>query len=75
MYTRLGAPSKIETAREIQSSSRTIVNARRRALSLAAAMEFDELRQGQLGIIVTEAARNIKTHAGQGEILPFRWKQ
>ena len=48
-------------------------NARRQALSLAAAMEFDELRQGQLGIIVTEASRNIAAHAGQGEILLSAW--
>jgi anti-sigma regulatory factor (Ser/Thr protein kinase) len=48
-------------------------NARRQALSLAAAMDFDELRQGQLGIIVTEAARNIAAHAGQGEIILSGW--
>ncbi len=36
-------------------------------------MEFDELRQGQLGIIVTEAARNIAAHAGQGVILLSAW--
>jgi len=48
-------------------------SARRQALSLAAAMEFDELRQGQLGIIVTEAARNIAAHAGQGEIVLSTW--
>jgi anti-sigma regulatory factor (Ser/Thr protein kinase) len=48
-------------------------SARRQALALAAAMEFDELRQGQLGIIVTEAARNIAAHAGQGEILLSGW--
>jgi anti-sigma regulatory factor (Ser/Thr protein kinase) len=48
-------------------------NARRQALSLAAAMDFDELRQGQLGIIVTEAARNIAAHAGQGEIILSPW--
>jgi anti-sigma regulatory factor (Ser/Thr protein kinase) len=48
-------------------------NARRQALSLAVAMDFDELRQGQLGIIVTEAARNIAAHAGQGEIILSPW--
>jgi anti-sigma regulatory factor (Ser/Thr protein kinase) len=48
-------------------------NARRQALSLAAAMDFDELRQGQLGIIVTEAARNVSTHAGHGEIILTPW--
>ena len=29
--------------------------------------------QGQLGIIVTEAARNIAAHAGQGEIMLSAW--
>ena len=48
-------------------------NARRQALSLAAEVEFDELRQGQLGIIVTEAARNIAAHAGQGEVILSAW--
>jgi hypothetical protein len=28
---------------------------------MASALEFDELRHGQLGIIVTEASRNIAT--------------
>ena len=48
-------------------------NARRQAQSLALAMDFDELRQGQLGIIVTEAARNIAAHAVQGEIILSPW--
>lgn len=48
-------------------------NARRQAVSLAAAMDFDDLRQGQLGIVVTEAARNIAAHAGQGEIVLSGW--
>ena len=48
-------------------------NARRQALSLATEMGFDELRQGQLGIIVTEAARNIAAHAGEGEIILSAW--
>lgn len=48
-------------------------NARRQALSLAAQLDFDELRQGQLAIIVTEAARNIAAHAGHGEIVLSGW--
>jgi anti-sigma regulatory factor (Ser/Thr protein kinase) len=48
-------------------------NARRQALSLAVTMDFDELRRGQLGIIVTEAAHNIAAHAGQGEIILSAW--
>lgn len=48
-------------------------NARRQALSLASGMGFDELRLGQLSIIVTEAARNIAAHAGEGEIILSAW--
>jgi anti-sigma regulatory factor (Ser/Thr protein kinase) len=48
-------------------------NARRQALLLAGRMGFDELRQGQLGIIVTEAARNIEAHGGLGEIILSSW--
>ena len=48
-------------------------NARRQALWLASEMGFDELRQGQLGIIVTEAGRNIEAHAGEGEIVLTAW--
>jgi anti-sigma regulatory factor (Ser/Thr protein kinase) len=49
-------------------------DARRQAQALALAMDFDELRAGQLSIIVTEAARNIEAHAGQGEIVLSPWK-
>lgn len=55
------------------TDSSQIGNARRQAMALAAAVEFDELRQGQLGIIVTEAARNIAAHAGHGEIILSAW--
>jgi anti-sigma regulatory factor (Ser/Thr protein kinase) len=48
-------------------------NARRQANALASEMGFDEVRQGQLGIIVTEAARNIESHAGEGEIVLSPW--
>jgi anti-sigma regulatory factor (Ser/Thr protein kinase) len=48
-------------------------NARRQALALADQVGFDELRQGQVGIIVTEAARNIEAHAGEGEIVLWAW--
>jgi anti-sigma regulatory factor (Ser/Thr protein kinase) len=50
-------------------------NARRQAMSLAAESGFDELRQGQLSIIVTEAARNIEAHGGGGEVLLSPWTQ
>lgn len=48
-------------------------NARRQALALAAHMGFSEVRQGQVGIVVTEAARNIAAHAGKGEIVLAPW--
>jgi anti-sigma regulatory factor (Ser/Thr protein kinase) len=48
-------------------------NARRQALALADKAGFDDLRQGQLGIVVTEAARNIEAHGGGGEIVLYAW--
>ena len=55
------------------SDSSQTGNARRQALALAAQMDFDELRQGQLSIVVTEAARNIEAHGGEGEIILSPW--
>ncbi len=49
-------------------------NARRQAMTLASALDFSELRCGQLGIIVTEAARNVSLHGGGGEILLTSWQ-
>jgi anti-sigma regulatory factor (Ser/Thr protein kinase) len=40
---------------------------------LAAEVGLDELRQSQLSIIVTEAARNIEAHAGQGDVILSSW--
>ncbi|WP_263359870.1 ATP-binding SpoIIE family protein phosphatase [Acidicapsa ligni] len=51
------------------NDSSQIGHARRLASSLATSMGFGELRIAELGIIVTEAARNIANHAGQGTIL------
>lgn len=48
-------------------------HARRQALAMARAMGFSELRQGELGIIVTEAAGNIAAHAVQGHIVLSPW--
>jgi anti-sigma regulatory factor (Ser/Thr protein kinase) len=48
-------------------------NARRQVLSLAALIGFDEIRQGQLGIIVTEAARNIEAHGADGAMVLSAW--
>jgi anti-sigma regulatory factor (Ser/Thr protein kinase) len=43
--------------------------ARRTALQLARQNGFDDVRSGQVGIVVTEACTNILKHAGSGEIL------
>jgi anti-sigma regulatory factor (Ser/Thr protein kinase) len=49
-------------------------HARRQALSLAGSLGFDEVRTGQLGIIVTEAARNMELHADEGELVLSPWR-
>ncbi len=56
------------------ADSSQIGHARRQAMSMAGSMGLSELRQGQLGIIVTEAAGNIAAHAEQGEIVLTPWK-
>ncbi|HEX2778624.1 MAG TPA: ATP-binding protein [Gemmatimonadaceae bacterium] len=43
--------------------------ARRRAAALADAFEFDEVRAGKLGVIVTEAATNLVQHATGGTLI------
>jgi anti-sigma regulatory factor (Ser/Thr protein kinase) len=49
-------------------------HARRQALALANLMDFGELHQGQLAIVVTEAAANIAAHAEWGELLLLPWR-
>ncbi len=49
-------------------------NARRQALSLGSALDFTEVRCAELGIVVTEAARNLAAHGGGGELLLTPWK-
>jgi anti-sigma regulatory factor (Ser/Thr protein kinase) len=56
------------------SDSSQTGNARRQAISLAGSLAFDELPLGQLSIVVTEAARNIEAHAGEGEIVLSPWR-
>jgi anti-sigma regulatory factor (Ser/Thr protein kinase) len=58
---------------QLNDSSQT-GNARRQAASLAHGLGFDEVPLGQLGIVVTEAARNIEAHAGEGEIVLSPWR-
>lgn len=49
-------------------------NARRQAMALASSLDFSELHCGQLGIVVTEAARNLSAHGGGGEVLLTPWQ-
>ncbi len=51
-----------------------IGSARRQAMALASALDFDELQCGRLGIVVTEAAHNLSSHGGGGEILLTPWQ-
>ena len=46
-----------------------IAAARRAGNDLARKLGFDEVRTGQLALVITEAATNIVKHAGEGEIL------
>ncbi|WP_263415488.1 ATP-binding SpoIIE family protein phosphatase [Terriglobus albidus] len=50
-----------------------IGHARRQAAAIAESLAFSETAAGNLGIIVTEAARNIALHAGSGEIVLAPW--
>jgi anti-sigma regulatory factor (Ser/Thr protein kinase) len=49
--------------------SSSIAAARRAGNELARRVGFDEVRTGQLAIVITEAATNLIKHAGHGEIL------
>ncbi len=51
----------------IEESSQ-VGQARRDATSFAAALGFDETRQGMLALILTEVANNLVRHASQGEL-------
>lgn len=46
-----------------------IAAARRGGNELARQLGFDEVRTGQVALVITEAATNIVKHAGEGEIL------
>jgi anti-sigma regulatory factor (Ser/Thr protein kinase) len=50
-----------------------IGHARRQAAVIAESLAFSETAAGNLGIVVTEAARNIALHAGSGEIVLASW--
>jgi len=59
----------------IQSMSITIDDhtqvgdARRRGINIANQLQFDETESGKVGIVITEAAKNIVKHAGNGQII------
>jgi anti-sigma regulatory factor (Ser/Thr protein kinase) len=55
------------------ADSSQIGQARRRAVSLATALGFGEVRLGELSIVVTEAARNIANHADDGQLIIAPW--
>jgi anti-sigma regulatory factor (Ser/Thr protein kinase) len=55
------------------ADSSQIGQARRRAVSLATSLGFDEVRLGELSIVVTEAARNIANHADEGQLIISPW--
>jgi hypothetical protein len=66
----MGTSSIIPVTAEDSSQ---VGQARRAAVSLAAQIGFGELRLGELSIVVTEAARNIASHAGEGHIVLSPW--
>lgn len=49
--------------------------ARRSAAELASSLEFDEVEAGNVGLVVTEAVRNLLKHAGGGDLILRGWKQ
>jgi anti-sigma regulatory factor (Ser/Thr protein kinase) len=55
------------------SDTSQVGQARRRAVAIAAALGFGEVRLGELSIIVTEAANNIAAHANEGQLIVSPW--
>jgi anti-sigma regulatory factor (Ser/Thr protein kinase) len=51
------------------SESTAVGEARRAAMVFTETLGFDEVKAGQVGIIVTELANNLWRHAGEGEIV------
>jgi anti-sigma regulatory factor (Ser/Thr protein kinase) len=52
----------------VQDSTDT-AEARRTAMQLADCLGFDDAEAGSVGLVVTEAARNLLKHAGGGEVI------
>lgn len=59
----------VRQQRHVIAEASDIASARRAGNTLARAIGFDEVRAGQLAILITEAGTNILKHAQHGEIL------
>lgn len=66
----VGEVSRVETEYcvTVQDNTQT-AEARRTAMQLASRLSFDETEAGNVGLVVTEAAKNLLKHAGGGELM------
>ncbi|KAB8038543.1 SpoIIE family protein phosphatase [Janthinobacterium aquaticum] len=62
-------PDYIRQEQHVIAEASDVAAARRAGNALARAIGFDEVRTGQLAILITEAGTNILKHANSGEIL------
>jgi anti-sigma regulatory factor (Ser/Thr protein kinase) len=51
------------------TDSSSVGEVRRRALSVAHRLDFDETRSGELALLATEASRNVLIHGGGGQVV------
>jgi anti-sigma regulatory factor (Ser/Thr protein kinase) len=58
----------INTCIAVQEATHA-AEARRAALAAASALSFDETAAGNVGVVVTEAAKNLLKHAGGGQMI------
>jgi anti-sigma regulatory factor (Ser/Thr protein kinase) len=63
-----GWPPPPTVAQQVSDPSQ-VAEARRAAATICRELGFDPVRAGRVGIVVTEAANNILSHGGSGEIL------
>ncbi len=61
--------SRGQTVVVIVDDTSKVGDARRRAVSVAEKLGFDETKQGQAALVATEAAGNLFKHAGGGELI------
>lgn len=64
----MNSPSHQTLAISVVDTS-AVGHARRIAVTLAEKLGFDEVRRGELALIITEAGTNLLQHAGGGELL------